>query len=144
MKIGILGSGDVAKAMAEGFLQHGHEIKLGTRTSDKLADWAKKNPKAGIASVSEAAKFGELVVLAVKGTAAAEVLRAASAGNLAGKTVMDATSPIADAPPSNGVLSFFYEPRRIPDGTTPTGVQGSPFCQSVQFGWQRLHGQSAF
>ena len=42
MKIGILGSGDVAKALAEGFLQHGHEIKLGTRTPDKLADWAKK------------------------------------------------------------------------------------------------------
>jgi len=107
MKVGILGSGDVAKALAVGFLRHGHEIKLGTRTPDKLADWAKKNPKAGIASFSEAAKFGELLVLAVKGTAAADALRAAGAGNLAGKPVMDATNPIADAPPSNGVVKFF-------------------------------------
>jgi predicted dinucleotide-binding enzyme len=107
MKIGILGSGDVAKALADGFLRHGHEVKLGTRTSAKLADWATKNPKAGIVSFSEAAKFGELLVLAVKGTAATDVLRSAGAGNLAGKTVMDATNPIADAPPSNGVLKFF-------------------------------------
>lgn len=70
-------------------------------------NWAKKNPTVGIASVPEAAKFGELVVLAVKGAAAADVLRAAGAGNLARKTVVDATNPIADAPPSNGVLKFF-------------------------------------
>jgi len=46
-------------------------------------------------------------VLAVKGTAAAEALRAAGAANLAGKVVIDATNPIADAPPVNGVLKFF-------------------------------------
>ena len=49
----------------------------------------------------------ELVVLAVKGTVAAEALRAAGAANLSGKTIIDATNPIADAPPTNGVLKFF-------------------------------------
>ncbi len=39
MKVGILGSGDVAKALADGFLKHGHEVMLGTRDSAKLADW---------------------------------------------------------------------------------------------------------
>ncbi len=78
MKIGILGSGDVAKALAAGFLKYGHDVKLGTRTPDKLADWAKKNPKAGVASFSETAKFGEVVILAVKGTAAMDALRAAA------------------------------------------------------------------
>jgi hypothetical protein len=107
MKVGILGSGDVAKALAAGFLRHGHEVMLGTRTPAKLADWAMQNPTARIASSSEAAGFGSLVVLAVKGTAAADALRAAGAGNLAGKPVIDATNPIADAPPSNGVLSYF-------------------------------------
>ena len=105
MKIGVLGSGDVGKTLATGFIKHGHEVKLGTRAPDKLADWSKKNPKAAIAGFSDAAKFGELVVLAVKGTAAADALRAA--GNLAGKIVVDATNPIADAPPTHGVLKFF-------------------------------------
>ena len=107
MKVGILGSGDVAKALAGGFLKHGHEVALGTRTPPKLADWAKANPKARIVSFTEATGFAELVVLAVKGTAAVDALRAAGEGNLAGKTVIDATNPIADAPPVNGVLKFF-------------------------------------
>ena len=46
-------------------------------------------------------------MLAVKGTVAAEALRAAGAANLSGKTIIDATNPIADAPPTNGVLKFF-------------------------------------
>jgi hypothetical protein len=107
MKIGILGSGDVAKTLAAGFIKHGHDVKVGTRAPDKLADWAKENPKAAIASFADTAKFGEVVLLAVKGTAAADACRAATVGNLAGKVVIDACNPIADAPPVNGVLKFF-------------------------------------
>jgi predicted dinucleotide-binding enzyme len=107
MNVGVLGSGDVAKVLAGGLLKHGHEVMMGTRESAKLADWGHQNPKARIGSFAEAAKFGELLVLAVKGSAAAEALRAAGAHTLAGKTVIDATDPIADAPPTNGVLSFF-------------------------------------
>ena len=40
MKIGVLGSGDVAKALGAGFLKHGHEVMLGTRNASKLAGWA--------------------------------------------------------------------------------------------------------
>lgn len=43
MKVGILGSGDVAKALAGGFLKHGHDVMLGTHTLAKLADWATQN-----------------------------------------------------------------------------------------------------
>ncbi len=107
MKIGILGSGEVARSLAAGCLRHGHKVVLGTRTPSKLADWAKKYPEARVADFSEAARFGELVILAVKGTAAAEAIRAAGTGNLAGKTIVDTTNPIADAPPTNGVLKFF-------------------------------------
>ncbi len=107
MKIGILGSGDVAKALARGFLKHGHEVTLGTRTPAKLSEWAAANPKAHIAGFADAAKYGELVVLAVKGTAAADALRLAGNANFAGKPVIDATNPIADAPPVNGVLKFY-------------------------------------
>ena len=107
MKIGVLGSGDVAKALAGGFLRHGHDVMLGTRSPAKLAEWAAKNPKAQIAGFADVARFGEMVVLAVKGTAASDVLRLAGAENLAGKTVIDVTNPIADAPPVNGVLKFY-------------------------------------
>lgn len=110
MKIGVLGSGDVAKVLASGFLKHGHAVKLGSRSPEKLADWLKANPKGFTGTFAEAAAFGEAVVLAVKGTAALEALQLAGAKNLAGKTVMDATNPIADAPPVNGVLQFFTGP----------------------------------
>ncbi len=107
MKVGILGSGDVARALGGGFLRHDHEVMLGTRDSAKLADWAKQNSRGRVGSFAETAKFGELVVVAVKGTAAHEVLRAATTANLSGKTVIDASNPIAEAPPVNGVLKYY-------------------------------------
>jgi hypothetical protein len=110
MKIGVLGSGDVAKTLASGFLKHGHQVTIGSRTPDKLADWATKSPPGSTGTFAEAAAFGDLLVLAVKGTAATEALRLAGAENLAGKTVVDACNPIADAPPVNGVLQFFTNP----------------------------------
>jgi 8-hydroxy-5-deazaflavin:NADPH oxidoreductase len=107
MKVGILGSGDVAKALAAGFLKHGHNVAMGTRDPAKVADWLAQQRGARASNFSEAAKFGEVVVLAVKGTVALEALRAAGAANLAGKPIIDATNPIADAAPTNGVLKFF-------------------------------------
>jgi predicted dinucleotide-binding enzyme len=107
MKIGVLGSGTVAKTLASGFLKHGHEVKAGSGNPDKLADWAAKNPAGSIGSFAEAATFGDLIVLAVKGRAAANALLLAGAENIAGKTIIDACNPIEDAPPVNGVLSFF-------------------------------------
>jgi predicted dinucleotide-binding enzyme len=97
----------VGKTLAAGFLSHGHEVTMGTSVPSKLAEWAKDKPRLQIGSSSEAAAFGEVVVLAVKGSVAPEALRSAKASNLAGKIVIDATNPIADAPPSNGVLKFF-------------------------------------
>ncbi len=107
MKVGILGSGDVAKALAAGFLKHGHEVTLGTRDPAKLADWVAQHKAARVAGFADTAKFGDVVVLAVKGTVAADALRQAGSANLAGKVVIDAANPIADAPPVNGVLKFF-------------------------------------
>src|SRR5579864_217599 len=107
MKVGVLGSGDVATTLAAGLVVNGHDVMLGTRTATKLAEWAKQNSTVQIGSFADSAKFGEVIVLAVKGTAAQAALRAANAVNLAGKTIMDATNPIADEPPTNGVLKFF-------------------------------------
>lgn len=107
MRVGVLGSGDVGQTLAAGFLKHGHEAMIGTREPAKLAPWQKANPKAKVGSVSETAAFGEVLMLAVKGSVAADVLRAAGQANLAGKVVIDASNPIADAPPDHGVLKFF-------------------------------------
>ncbi len=106
MKIGIIGSGLVATTLATGFLKHGHGVVIGTRDPAKLADWAKANPAGKVGSFADAAKFADVAVLAVKGTVAADAVFAAGAANLAGKPVIDATNPIADAPPVNGVLKF--------------------------------------
>lgn len=107
MKVGVLGSGDVAKVLAAGFLKHGHAVTIGSRTPAKLSDWSAQHPGMAVADFAGAAAFGELIVLAVKGNAAAEVLRLAGAKNLNGKAVMDACNPIEDAPPEHGVLRFF-------------------------------------
>ena len=110
MHVGVLGSGQVAKTLATGFLKHGHQVMLGTRDTIKLMSWIGENPKVIVGSFADAAKFGEIVILAVKGAAAGDVLQMATPTNLAGKLVMDATNPIADAPPVNGVLKLFTGP----------------------------------
>ena len=107
MKIGVIGSGEVARTLAGGFLKYGHEVTLGTRHPEKLSDWQTKHPKARIGSFADAAASAEVVILAVKGSAGAEALRQAGVVNLAGKVVIDTTNPIADAPPDHGVLEFF-------------------------------------
>lgn len=107
MRIGILGSGAVGTTLAGGFLAHGHEVMVASREPKKLRDWSGQNRGARTGTPEESAKFAEVAVLAAKGTAAAAMVRAAGAANLAGKPLLDATNPIAEAPPVNGVLQFF-------------------------------------
>lgn len=110
MKIGIIGSGIVAKTLGTGFIKYGHEVTLGTRNPEKLAEWKSANRnKANVSSFEEAAKYGEILVLAVQGKAAESALDLAGVSNLSGKTILDATNPISDKPPVNGVLNFFTD-----------------------------------
>jgi predicted dinucleotide-binding enzyme len=106
-KIGVLGSGVVAQTLAAGFEKHGYQVMIGTRDKQKLQAWCTQDKSVALGGFSEAAAFGEIVVLAVKGSASAEALSLAGAENLARKVVIDATNPIADAPPEKGVLKFF-------------------------------------
>ncbi|MBV8373725.1 MAG: NAD(P)-binding domain-containing protein [Candidatus Eremiobacteraeota bacterium] len=94
MKVGILGSGDVAKALGDGFLAHGDAVMLGTRDANKLKDWLEQHPKASVGSFKDAATFGELIVLATLGSADAAVIASADAASFAGKVVIDATNPL--------------------------------------------------
>ena len=79
MKIGILGSSDVSRKLADGFIELGHTVKIGTRdpSQEKIVEWI-ANHKGGkventsattttvvsAGSFAEAALFGELNVLA--------------------------------------------------------------------------------
>ena len=112
-KIGIIGSGIVAKTLGAGFLKHGHQVMLGTRDTSKLADWKSgAGQGAQLGTFQDAALFGEIVVLAVGGKYANAALEIAGKDNLRGKTIIDATNPIGDLEPQNGVLNFFTDINR--------------------------------
>jgi predicted dinucleotide-binding enzyme len=108
MKIGILGSGIVGQTLGSGFIKHGHQVKIGTGNPGKLNDWLGISGTNGsVGSFADVASFGEIIVLAVKGTAALDVLGKAGEETLRNKTVIDTTNPIAEAAPVNGVLQYF-------------------------------------
>lgn len=108
-RFGVLGSGAVGQTLARGLKKHGYEVRIGSRTPEKLAEFS---ASTGIESgtFEEVAAWGEGVVLAVLGRAAEEVLDLAGAGNIGGKLVIDTTNPISGEPPENGVLRFTTGP----------------------------------
>ncbi len=108
--VAVIGSGQVGQVLADGFLKHGHSVMRASRDPQKLADWkAKAGERASVGTFAEAAKFGELLVLCVKGSAAADAIELCGPDVLAGKLVLDATNPIADGPPDKGVIRFFTD-----------------------------------
>jgi hypothetical protein len=108
-RIGIIGSAVVGQTLAKGFRTHGYDVRIGSRTPEKLAAFSSET---GIAAgtFSDVAAWAEIIVLAVRGTTAESALELAGAANLDGKVVIDTTNPIADAPPQDGVVQFFTGP----------------------------------
>jgi hypothetical protein len=108
-KVGVLGSGPVGQVLAAAFLTEGHQVMLGTRNTAKpeVEQWKSAHPGAETGTFADTAAFGDILVLAVEGSAAHDVIAQAGAGNFAGKTVIDTTNPIAKEAPENGVLKFF-------------------------------------
>lgn len=144
-KIGIIGSGPVGQTLASGFIKHGFIVKLGSRDVSKLESWKNQAGKNGsIGSFEEAAIFGEIIVLTVKGSAASEAIQIAGTDNFSGKTVIDTTNPIGDTAPINGVLNFFSSINKslmedlqmlIPQAHLVKAFSciGSPFMVNPQF-----------
>jgi predicted dinucleotide-binding enzyme len=97
MKVGIIGSGDVGQKLGDGFIELGHLVKIGTRDERKLAAWAEKHGKsrrAAVGSFSDAAKFGDLVIIATGWSGTASAIGMAGPENMAGKPVIDVTNPL--------------------------------------------------
>ncbi len=107
MNVGVLGSGDVGKRLAGGFAARGHDVVVGTRSPGKaeLGAWAAGvKGKVRLGSFSDAAKHGELLVLAVHGENALEAIEAAGQDAFSRKVVIDVTNPLTF---SNGVVGLF-------------------------------------
>ncbi|MEP6513712.1 MAG: NAD(P)-binding domain-containing protein [Parafilimonas sp.] len=111
MKVGIIGSAAVGQVLAKAFKTEGHDTMLGTRSVEKEEVIKFKNENAGIqiGTFKETASFGELIVLATGGSVTENALNLSGIENFNNKIVIDATNPIAAAPPENGVLKFFTD-----------------------------------
>jgi len=108
-RVGVLGSASVGQTLAGGLKKHGYDVRIASRTPQKLSEFsAKSGIQAG--TFADVAAWAELIVLAVKGTAAESALREAGEKNIQGKPVIDTTNPIGDEPPEDGVLRFFTSP----------------------------------
>src|SRR5690242_7274740 len=98
-KIGIIGSGMVAKTLGKGFIMHGYQVMISSRDTSKLSEWKEQvGENSYTGSFEEDAKFGDILVLAGAGRVAVDAIEMAGPGNLAGKTVIDTTNPIDGAP----------------------------------------------
>lgn len=96
MKVGILGTGDVGRALGKGFAALGHEVRMGSRSAgnDKALAWVKEvGGKASAGTFADAASFGEVVILATLGVASEEVVKGV-ADALRGKLLIDTTNPL--------------------------------------------------
>jgi predicted dinucleotide-binding enzyme len=101
MRIGILGSGEVGRALGKGFAGLGHEVKIGSRDPHKveLAEWVRTSGAAASAGTfEEAAEFGEVVVVATLWSGTEDALRLAGPERLRGKVVIDVTNPLVFTP----------------------------------------------
>lgn len=96
MKVGILGTGDVGKAIGNGFVALGHEVMMGAREAgnEKAKAWVQTTGGKGRnGTFADAAKFGEIIALCTLGTVSEDLVRGLS-GSLSGKTLWDTTNPL--------------------------------------------------
>jgi predicted dinucleotide-binding enzyme len=106
MKIGIIGSGNAGQTLGSALVGRGHEVKLGTRSPQKLEEWLQQvnDARASVGSFQDAAIHGDIVINATAGTGSLEALHAAGSNNLDGKILIDISLPLDF---STGTLTLF-------------------------------------
>lgn len=98
MKIGILGSGNVGKALAKGLAVSGHRVVVSSREPDhpKHASWKKDiGSSVGMVTFDEAVRFGETVILALPWEGLKYVLESIDPANIKNKTVIDVSNAVS-------------------------------------------------
>jgi predicted dinucleotide-binding enzyme len=108
MKVAVLGTGTVGRAIADRLDELGHDVTIGTRDpgatlsrtevdgmgNPPYAAWAAQHADVSLASFADAAAGAETVVNATNGAASLDVLALAGADNLAGKVLIDIANPL--------------------------------------------------
>lgn len=94
-RVGVLGSGDVGRALARGFAGLGHDVKIGSRDPEKLREFVESAaPHISGGTFAEAARFGDVIVLATLGSGTESAVRMAGIDAFDGKVVIDTTNPL--------------------------------------------------
>jgi predicted dinucleotide-binding enzyme len=108
VRLGILGTGVVAKTIASRLAGLGHEVMVGTRDPDEtlsrtepdaygnppFSAWQEEHPEVRLGTFGEAAAHGEMVVNATAGAVSLEALELAGEDNLNGKILIDIANPL--------------------------------------------------
>jgi len=100
LRIAVLGTGPVGRAVAGRLAELGHEVTIGTRDAEdtagreEYAAWAADHPAVGLATFAEVAAGAELVVNAAGGDVSLGILESAGAEHLAGKVLLDVSNPL--------------------------------------------------
>jgi len=108
MKIAVLGSGSVGRAISGALASRGHEVSVGTRDVDGLmartepdamgrppfAEWRAGHASVGVRTFADASRDAELIFSCTAGAASLEALQAAGADNLGGKILIDTANPL--------------------------------------------------
>jgi predicted dinucleotide-binding enzyme len=104
MKIGVIGSGDVGRRLADGLVDLGYQVKIGTRDTSKkeIIEWVDRHRKGGKESenassgdFAEAASFGEdLIMLCTSWNGTSNAIKMADPANMTSKVVIDTTNPL--------------------------------------------------
>ncbi|MGB7663472.1 MAG: NAD(P)-binding domain-containing protein, partial [Nitrososphaeraceae archaeon] len=104
MKIGVIGSGDVGRRLADGLVDLGYQVKIGTRDTSKkeIIEWVEKHRKGGkesenasVGDFAEAASFGDdLIVLCTSWNGTSNAIKMADPVNMTGKVVIDTINPL--------------------------------------------------
>jgi 8-hydroxy-5-deazaflavin:NADPH oxidoreductase len=108
MRVGVLGTGTVGRAIAARLAELGHEVVVGTRDvtatmartepdgrgNPPFGTWAEEHPQVRVGSFADAAAAGELIVNTTSGAGSLPSLTAAGEHNLARKVLLDIANPL--------------------------------------------------
>lgn len=111
MKLAVLGTGMVGRAIATKLIDLGHQVRMGSRTAgnENATAWAAEAAaEASEGAFADAAAFGEVVFNCTAGIASVDALDAAGAENLDSKLLIDVANPLdfsQGMPPSLAVCN---------------------------------------
>jgi predicted dinucleotide-binding enzyme len=111
MRLAVLGTGVVGQTLGRKLVELGHEVVMGSRRAgnERAVEWAAATgPGASEGTFADAAAVGEMVINATAGTVSLDALKAAGAGNLAGKVLIDVANALDSSrgmPPSLSVCN---------------------------------------